>query len=93
MPHHAVFGDWEYGSYCSFAEAGLTDACRALHRDAPGHSWFGRSCLGYRLDHAFVTTPHAGLIRSCRYLQEPRELGITDHAAMTLVLGPIHPSD
>jgi hypothetical protein len=73
-------------------EAGLTDAYRALHPDAPGHSWFGRSGQGYRFDHGFVTTPHAGLIRSCRYLQEPRELSITDHAAITLILGPVHSS-
>ncbi len=35
IPHHAVFGDWEYGFFRSFAEAGLTDAYRALHPDAP----------------------------------------------------------
>jgi exodeoxyribonuclease III len=93
IPHHAVFGDWEYGFYRSFAGAGLADAYRALHPDTPGHSWFGRSGQGYRFDHGFVTTPHAGLIRSCRYLQEPRELSITDHAAMTLILGPIESSD
>jgi exodeoxyribonuclease-3 len=80
IPHHAVFGDWEYGFYRSFAAAGLTDAYRVLHPDTPGHSWFGRSGHGYRFDHAFVTTPHAGLIRSRRYLQAPRELSITDHA-------------
>ena len=93
IPHHAVFGDWEYDSYRSFAEAGLTDTYRALHPDAPGHSWFGRSGQGYRFDHAFVATPHAGLIRSCRYRPEPRELCITDHAAMALVLRPVHSSD
>ena len=93
IPQHAVFGDWEYGFYRSFAAAGLTDAYRALHPDTPGHSWFGRSGHGYRFDHAFVTARHAGLIRSCRYRQEPRELSITDHAAMTLILGPINSSD
>jgi exodeoxyribonuclease-3 len=93
IPHHAVFGDWEYGFYRSFADAGLTDAYRPLHPDAAGHSWFGRSGQGCRFDHAFVTTRHDGLIRSCRYLQEPRELGLTDHAAMAVSLGPIHPTN
>ena len=93
IPHHAVFGDWEYGFYRSFAGAGLTGAYRALHPDTPGHSWFGRGGQGYRFDHAFVTAPHAALIRSCRYRQEPRELSISDHAAMTLILGPIESSD
>jgi hypothetical protein len=73
-----------YGTVLASRSIGLTaipsDAYRALHPDAPGHSWFGRSGQGYRFDHAFVTAPHAGLIRSCRYLQEPRELSITDHA-------------
>jgi exodeoxyribonuclease III len=87
VPHHAVFGDWEYNFYASFAEAGLTDAFRALHPDAAEHSWFGRSGLGYRFDHAFITAKHATLVRSCGYLQEPREQGLSDHAAMTLAVG------
>ncbi len=31
IPHHPVFGDWEYDFYRSFASAGLADAYRLLH--------------------------------------------------------------
>ncbi len=85
-PHHPVFGEWEYGFYRSFSGAGLADAYRALHSDAIEHSWSGRGGQGYRFDHAFVTTQHREQVRSCGYLQAPRQQGLTDHAAMTLTL-------
>jgi exonuclease III len=86
IPHHPVFGDWEYDFYRSFATAGLADAYRFLHPDAAEHSWYGRSGQGYRFDHAFVSRRHCAQVRSCGYLQEPRQQGITDHAAMTLTV-------
>jgi exodeoxyribonuclease III len=85
-PHHPVFGGWEYDFYRSFSEAGMADAFRAMHPRAAEHSWFGRSGRGYRFDHVFVTGQHSTQIRSCGYLHEPREHGLTDHAAMTLSL-------
>jgi exodeoxyribonuclease-3 len=88
IPHHPVFGDWEYDFYRSFAGTGMTDAYRALHPHTTGHSWFGRSGHGYRFGHAFVTTQHATMIRSCGYLHTPRQHRLTDHAAMTLTLAP-----
>jgi exodeoxyribonuclease-3 len=66
----------------------MTDAYRARHPDAWEHSWFGRGGNGYRIDHIFVTRQHAAQVRCCGYLQAPRELGLTDHAAMTLTLTP-----
>jgi exodeoxyribonuclease-3 len=83
-PHHSVFGDWEYDFYNSLAAAGLTDVYRRLHPSAADHSWFGRSGLGYRFDHAFVSTPHRAQVHACDYLHEPRRQGLSDHAAMTL---------
>lgn len=91
-PHHAVFGEWEYDFYRAFAAAALTDAFRALHPDAAEHSWFGRSGQGYRFDHAFVTARHGAQIRRCGYLRSPIEKGLTDHAALCLVLG-VNPED
>ncbi len=85
-PHHPVFGAWEYDFYRSFAAAGLADAYRLLHPDAADHSWYGRSGQGYRFDHAFVSRRHGTQVRSCGYLQAPRQQGITDHAAMTLTI-------
>lgn len=86
VPHHAVYGEWEYDFYRSFAGAGLTDAFRVLHSSAAGHSWFGRSGQGYRFDHAFVTARHSRQVRRCDYDHEPVELGLTDHAALALVV-------
>lgn len=86
IPHHAVYGDWEYDFYRSFAGAGLTDAFRVLHPTAPGHSWFGRSGQGYRFDHAFVSALHGEQVRRCAYDHAPVEMGLTDHAALMLAL-------
>jgi exonuclease III len=86
VPHHAVYGEWEYDFYRSFARAGLADAFRALHPEAAEHSWYGRAGQGYRFDHAFVTTSHSTRIGRCSYDHRPVEQGLTDHAALLLVL-------
>jgi exodeoxyribonuclease-3 len=88
QPHLPVFGAWEYAFYRSFADAGMTDAYRARHPDAWEHSWFGRSGTGYRIDHIFITRQHVTQVIACGYLQAPRQLGLTDHAAMILTLAP-----
>jgi exodeoxyribonuclease III len=88
QPRYPVFGSWEYDFYRAFAAAGMTDAYRACHPDDAGHSWYGRGGNGYRFDHVFITSVHARLVRDCGYLHEPRQQGLTDHAAMTLALGP-----
>jgi exonuclease III len=87
LPRYPAFGGWEYDFYRSFATAGLADAYRACHPGGTDHSWYGRGGNGYRFDHAFITREHAALVRDCGYLHEPRQLGLTDHAAMTLTLG------
>lgn len=86
QPAHAVFGKWEYAFYESFAAAGFTDAYRHQHPSKIDHSWFGRSGRGFRFDHVFSTARHAREITECTYLQAPREEGLTDHAAMNLIL-------
>lgn len=91
-PHHAVFGDWEYDFYRSFAAAGLADANRLLHPDAADHSWYGRSGQGYRFDHVFITTRHQAQVHSCDYLHEPRHQALTDHAALTLTIAVLQPA-
>ena len=87
IPHHSLYGRWEYDFYTSFAAAGFTDAFRALHPEEVEHSWFGRrSGDGYRFDHALVTAAHSARIRTCRYLHEPRESGLSDPSAMELLV-------
>lgn len=90
QPHYPVFGDWEYRFYTDFAAHGLIDAFRQLHPQLVEHSWFGRSGNGYRFDHIFMTHPHCRLLRSCRYLHQPRRAGLSDHAAMTAALALGH---
>jgi len=86
VPRHRVFGGWEYDFYRAFPDAGLTDAYRHLHPDTVEHSWIGRSGAGYRFDHLFVTAAHAHRLSHCRYHHEPRQAGLSDHAALTAVL-------
>lgn len=85
IPHHAVYGEWGYDFYRSFAAAGLTDAFRALRPTAAEHSWLGRSGQGYRFDHAFVTARYGAQVLRCGYDRGPVEQGLTDHAVPVLV--------
>ncbi|WP_030274347.1 endonuclease/exonuclease/phosphatase family protein [Streptomyces sp. NRRL B-24484] len=86
-PHHGVYGTWEYDFYRSFAQAGFTDAFRALHPNVVEHSWFGRrSAAGYRFDHALITEAHRAQVLTCTYLHEPREAGLSDHSALQLTI-------
>lgn len=82
VPHHRVFGTWEYDFYRSFATAHLTDTFRRHRPESDEHSWFGRGGNGYRFDHAFTT--HPDHTRACGYLHEPRSLGLSDHSALYL---------
>lgn len=86
-PRYPTFRSWEYGFYDAFENAGLVDAFRHLHPDAAEHSWFSHMGSGYRYDHTFVSAGQTASIRSCQYVHEPRELGLTDHSAMLLRLG------
>lgn len=86
VPHHKVFGSWEYDFYQSFEQAGFTDAYRSIHPTTIEHSWFGRSGNGYRFDHAFVSARHQDQIQMCNYLHSPRENRLTDHAALTFAI-------
>jgi exodeoxyribonuclease-3 len=90
QPHYQVFGDWEYRFYTDFAAHGLVDTFRQMHPQLIEHSWFGRSGNGYRFDHIFMTRQHRRLLRSCRYLHQPRRTGLSDHAAMTTTLALGH---
>lgn len=88
VPHYPVFGRWEYDFYRSFTDAGLTDAYRALHPEAPGHSWYGRGGNGYRFDHTFITADRLDLT-GCDYDHAPRHHGLSDHAALSLTAQPL----
>ncbi|KWX02285.1 Endonuclease/exonuclease/phosphatase [Carbonactinospora thermoautotrophica] len=86
QPHYPIFGDWEYAFYRDFARAGLVDAFRALHPEAVEHSWYGRAGNGYRFDHAFIGARDLDRLQACHYLHQPRLGGLSDHAALAVVL-------
>jgi exodeoxyribonuclease-3 len=85
-PHHPVFGAWEYDFYRAFLQAGFVDCFRHLNPCTLDHSWFGRSGSGYRFDHLFITSEHARLVARCSYLHEARIGGLSDHAAMGVLV-------
>ncbi|NLT55629.1 MAG: endonuclease [Actinomycetales bacterium] len=84
VPHHVVFGAWEYDFYRSFAAAGFADAYRDLHPVTVAHSWFGRrSNAGYRFDHLFTGIDQRQHLLACEYDHSPRTGGLSDHAALS----------
>ncbi len=83
-PRYAFFRDWEYGLYADLIADGWVDAYRRERTGPIEHSWVGPDDDGFRFDHAFVSAPLAGALRSCAMLHETRELGLTDHSALTV---------
>lgn len=88
QPHHNVFGEWEYEFYRSFAKTGFVDCFRHLHRDANDYSWYGRSGLGFRFDHLFISAAYAARLEECEYQHGPRIDKLSDHSVMKLSIGP-----
>lgn len=86
QPLHPGFLPFEFGLLEALEGHGFVDA---HERCAPGeqvYSWIGRTGDGYRYDYFHVGQALAERITSCTYLHETRELGLTDHAAVTVEL-------
>lgn len=86
LPRYAAFRSWEYAALDDVAAHGLVDVFAELHPGVQAHSWIGRTGHGYRYDYAFVSRDLLGAVRSCEYLHEPRERGLSDHAGVLLTL-------
>lgn len=86
VPHYPVFGEWEYAFYESFIKYGLVDAYRLVHPDTQEYSWFGRKGCGYRFDHFFISEELMQYIIDCSYVHSARNLGLSDHSGMVLVI-------
>lgn len=86
VPHHRVFGEWEYAFYESFARADLFDLFRQLHPTAEAHSWYGHAQLGYRFDYCFGAKGVLAALLASGYEHEPRSDRLSDHAALVTVL-------
>ena len=86
FPHYPEFEDWEYNFYIVMEKYHLQDAFRHLYPRAQEYSWIGRSGNGYRYDHCFVSLDLLPLIDKCYYFHEPRDLKLSDHSALIIVL-------
>ena len=85
-PRYPTFRSWEYDALDHVFDHGLVDVFAELHPGVQAHSWIGRTGNGYRYDYAFVSRDLLGAVRGCEYLHEPRECGLSDHAALVLTL-------
>lgn len=83
VPRYPNYHDWEFAFYSKLEDMGLRDAFRQLHPEANEYSWVGRSNDGYRFDHSFISLDLLANLKDCRYLHETRELGLSDHSALT----------
>jgi exonuclease III len=71
----------ELGVLGGLAAHGLPDVFRSLHGyGVQEFSWYSHRANGFRLDHLFAS-PELGAV-ACRYLQELRVRGVSDHAAI-----------
>lgn len=86
IPHYNNFLKWEYDFYERFEHFGYADAFRLLHPTENEYSWVGRTNDGYRYDHCFIAKELIPRLIRCSYIHETRQIRITDHSAMTMVL-------
>lgn len=86
VPHFSTFRCWEYDALEALERHGLVDAYALLHPGEQVHSWIGRKGAGYRYDYAFVSAGLVPYLADCEYVHRPRELGLSDHAAVVLTL-------
>jgi len=86
QPRYPVFLPFEYDFLDGLAQLGLTDAHQHLHPAVQAHSWYGRAGNGYRFDYFHTGAGLTAQVTACDYIQEPRERGLSDHAAVALTL-------
>jgi exodeoxyribonuclease-3 len=86
LPKVAALRRWEYEALEALERQGLVDAHALLYPGMQVHSWIGRKGAGYRYDYAFISARLVADLVDCAYLHEPRELGLSDHAAVVLTM-------
>ncbi len=86
-PRYPGFLGFEYEFLDALTgELGFVDAQQHLHPGVQEHSWVGRGGNGYRFDYMHISRTLVSTVTECRYLHEPRQTKLTDHAAVTLRL-------
>ncbi|MBT8233061.1 MAG: hypothetical protein HKO66_08725 [Saprospiraceae bacterium] len=78
---------WYTDKMEALSEHGCVDAFRFLHGKVSEYSWYSHQGNGYRYDHTYVSKALIPIVKSCYYLHEWRENGLSDHSPMVLELG------
>jgi len=60
------------------------DAWRKLNGDKREYSWYSNGGNGFRIDHCLCGDGIIDKVNTCHYDHQPREKGISDHAAMVV---------
>lgn len=80
------FFEYEYGLHESLERFGFVSA-HELHAHAvQPHSWIGRTGTGYLYDYVHIGRSLHDQVAHCAYRHEPRELRLSDHAAVEVRL-------
>jgi exonuclease III len=67
--------------------AGFRDVYRDRNPKRREFSWYSSRGNGYRLDHAFCSTPLASRVAAVGYSHAERERGLSDHSILRLDVG------
>jgi exonuclease III len=86
QPAYRGFLPFEYAMLDTLNALDLVDAHVQCHPRVQEHSWIGRTGNGYRFDYMFAAAALAPTIHACSYDHEPRRLGLSDHAAVTMTV-------
>lgn len=88
VPKYRAFRSWEYDALDELAEAGMVDAHAELNPTDQAHSWIGRTGDGYCYDYGLVSTELLPSVVRTEYSHCPRDRGLSDHAAVVMVIDP-----
>ncbi|WP_117211129.1 endonuclease/exonuclease/phosphatase family protein [Allorhizocola rhizosphaerae] len=85
-PAYRGFLPFEYEMLDRLHEYGLADAHEHCCPGVQAHSWIGRTSNGYRFDYVHIGAALVDRLTGCDYLHQPRELKLSDHAAVAVGL-------
>ncbi|MEZ4910099.1 MAG: hypothetical protein R2774_04465 [Saprospiraceae bacterium] len=77
---------WYESDMLNFQKIGYVDCFRHIHGPQKVYSWYSHQGNGFRYDHTFIHESLLPVLKKCQYLDEVRENGFSDHAAMLIEL-------
>lgn len=78
---------WYTDDLRKLEKEGMVDAFRHLHGNVKEYSWYSHQGNGYRYDHTYISGEVLPIVKSCYYLHEWREEGLSDHSPMMVEIG------